>query len=800
MTVHVPSGDARVRAGDRRRTGVMAAYIVLLVICAMLSLTWLGVGVVVWVAGQDPAFAAALADAAAGGDRWAQGVLTAMQIDVPAAQGLLDHGFSAVTVVIAVLLLVGKEQSWSIRLLALAMVGSAGAFNLQAHTAAIAVETAIGLRFDTLHQALLHSVACAAYIVALLVFPPERESRRSTAGHGVVVQVGIVTLLLVGFGTALLPHTISCVLFFAFLVPLVGLVVLPRQVRDAPTAAARTQARLLLSVFVVAFAITAVLTVITVLLWATGWAGVVLADPTAGQGEHGSGEPTALLFWFSRLAGIGIAGAVFVATRRDDLRTAERLFSLGLAAGLTAALVGGGYVVIRRTAAFLLEDGTLVEAVLATVPAALAIRPVYLRAERLADRLLFGARLTPYRALAGITAFSRVTATDAPDLAHVAEAVGRGLGATTCRLTVTRPGLRDRSYTWSERTQHDPDALVEVAVRHGQEAIGRLAVDYAAVAGLQRQRWHLLEDVADSLGVVLQASRFGIELERQLRAALAHAGEIAASRRAVVAEMDVERQRIERDLHDGAQHHLVSLSLTLGLVEHQVATAQFDKARARLELVTDQIDMAESILAETAMGVASPLLAEVGLVRALEQELARGQPPIPVDASGVTVEGRFPHDIESAVYFCCLEAVNNARKHAAGASVEVRLNTDDGRLHFTVRDDGPGWDQAPDARSPGRGLRNVTARISAVSGRVEVRSAPGEGTCVEGSVPLPDGQPAADVVTVERLLAAASAEPRALLGLAPDAARPECSTPQARSWRAGSGRPRTRSQAPTCAT
>jgi len=81
--------------------------------------------------------------------------------------------------------------------------------------------------------------------------------------------------------------------------------------------------------------------------------------------------------------------------------------------------------------------------------------------------------------------------------------------------------------------------------------------------------------------------------------------------------------------------------------------------------------------------------------------------------------------------------VNNARKHARGAAVEVRLSTEDGRLRFTVRDDGPGWDQRRDGHSQGRGLRNVVTRVAAVGGRIEVRSAPGKGTTVDGSVPLP---------------------------------------------------------------
>ena len=628
-----------------------------------------------------------------------------------------------------------RRQSWSTRLLLLAMVASAGAFNLQSIATVMLVDAVTDLPVGLLQLVLLPEVAVAAYVLALLVFPPEREPRALWPTRNILLAAG--ALLLAMIGTALLAPIVSCVLFFGFLGPVVGVLVLPRQIRAAPTATARTQARLLFSVVAVASAIAIVLAVITLVMWATGLGSLLLlVDPAAGVGGP-AGEPTALLFWFSRMAGISIACAVFIATRTGWLWNAERLFSRGLAAGLTAALVGGTYCIVRSTTTVLFEGGALLPAVLAIVLASVALRPVYLGAERWTDRLLFGTRPTPYSVLAGITAFSRVTATDAPDLARVAEAVGRGLGAATCRLTVNRPGLRDRSYTWSEGEPRRPDELVQVAVRHGTEVIGTLAVDYDAVAGLHQQRQHLLEDLAESLGAVLQASRYGIELERQLRAALAHASEIAASRRAVVAEMDGERRRIERDLHDGAQHHLVSLRLALGLVEHQVSTADYERARERLAQISGQIDLAESILAETATGVSSPLLAQWGLLRALEKELATGEPPVAVDASGVDGDGRFPHDVESAVYFCCLEAVNNARKHAKGATITVRLCTGNGRLHFTVQDDGPGWDMKRVSGSPGRGMRNVTIRISAVGGQIDVRSAPGQGTTVEGSVPVP---------------------------------------------------------------
>ncbi|WP_433285247.1 histidine kinase [Pseudonocardia sp. CA-142604] len=722
-----------------------ATYVVLLVVVTLLSFGWLAMGAVVGAAAYVPAVTAGFSSAAAEGSRWAQGVLVAIPRSEPLGQAVLDYALSLISIGVAVALLVYRGGSWSVRLLVLAMVGSAGAFNLQAHAADTAVYTATGLAVGSLHQILLHGVACAAYIVALLVFPPDRRTV-AAAGFGRAVQVaaGVGTLLVVGFGTALLPHTISCVLFFGFLVPLAGLVVLPRRISAGTTATARAQARLLFSVLAAAFTITILLAIITLLLWLMDFSGLTIVDPTAhGRAE----EPTGLLFWFSRLACIAIAVAVFLAMRPEGLWAAERLFSRGLAAALVTAVIGGGYVVVRTLIEEAIGDpvAAFTGSTIAVLPAALAFLPVYVRVERVVDRMLFGARPTPYSVLAGIAALSRAGATDAPDLERVAEAVGRGVGAITCRLTVVRPGLHDRAYTWVAPGAQASDELAEVAVRHGTEPIGTIAVDHTTVAGLQGPRRHLLQDIADSLGAVFQASRSGIELERQLRAAVAHAAEIAASRRAVVAEMDTERRRIERDLHDGAQHHLVSLRLTLGLVEHQVSTGQFGPARGRLEQVAEQIDTAESILAETATGVSSPLLAERGLVGALRVELAGGHPPVAFDSDGVPADLPVPADVAAAVFFCCLESVNNARKHAGGAAIGVRLAPVDGRLRFTVFDEGPGWDPAARTGSPGRGMRNLKTRIGSVGGRIEIRSQPGAGTVVEGSVPLP--QPATEPST-----------------------------------------------------
>ncbi|MBW0088510.1 histidine kinase [Pseudonocardia sp. KRD-184] len=732
------SGSAA--AGRRFAVG---GYVALLIVCTAVAVGWLAVGLVVAVARYWPGALDAVRTAAAGGSRWAQGVSEAAPRSEPLDQAVLDYAFSALNLVIAAVLLRHGKRSWSLRLLVIAMIGSAGAFNLQAHAAAVAVQIATGWSVGQLHQIVLHGVASTAYVLALLVFPTVSWSGRLWRGPAgnLLVAVGVASLLVVGFGTALLPHTYSCILFFGFLVPVAGLVVLPARVRRGATSEQRTQARLLLSVLAAAFATAAVLAVVTLVLTGLGEPGLTLYDPTAHV-DQDEELPTALLFWFSRLASAAIATAVLLATVGARLGTAEQLFSRGLAATLVAALAGGAFTVVRAAAGDPAPTGAaaLGQAALAAVPVALVFLPLYLSVENLVDRLLYGTRPTPYSVLAEVAALSHATAGDAPDLARVAEGVARALGAGVCRLTVRRPGLRDRTYSWpGGAEQTDPGDLVAVSISQGEEQLGEIAVDRAAVAGLHAQRRHLLDDVADSLRVVLQASRSGIELERQLRAALAHGEAIAVARREAVAEMDSERRRIERDLHDGAQHHLVTLGLTLGLVDHQVATRQLDDARERLARLLVQVDDAETVLAETATGVSSVVLSEQGLAAALSAALAGAHPPVALDCTGAPA-ARLPAEIGDTAYYCCLEAVNNARKHAPGVPVTVSVSEVGGSLRMAVRDSGPGFEPGAvpaSAVRAGRGLRNVTARVAAVGGTIAIRSAPGEGTTVEWSLPLP---------------------------------------------------------------
>jgi signal transduction histidine kinase len=234
-------------------------------------------------------------------------------------------------------------------------------------------------------------------------------------------------------------------------------------------------------------------------------------------------------------------------------------------------------------------------------------------------------------------------------------------------------------------------------------------------------------------GMVLAGSRHerrAVDLSRAM-------SDLEESRRRIAEAADLERARIERDLHDGAQQRLVSLRIRLSLAEERLKT---DPA-AGVQVVKELGFEAEAALEELralARGVYPPVLTDRGLPDALRSMAMLVPLPVHLIESGVT---RHAIEIESSAYFTCVEAVQNALKHADGATgIWIKLGQTSEWLHFEIRDNGPGF-QTDGVQ--GRGVRNMRDRIEAVGGRLCIESRPGHGTRVTGTVPLPD--PAAQV-------------------------------------------------------
>ena len=229
--------------------------------------------------------------------------------------------------------------------------------------------------------------------------------------------------------------------------------------------------------------------------------------------------------------------------------------------------------------------------------------------------------------------------------------------------------------------------------------------------------------VSDAAGMALENER----LETELRSTLS---ELRASRLRILSAADRERRRIERDLHDGAQQRLVALGIQLELTA-ELVEADPGRVAGRLRELARDVDEAVDEVRALARGLVPPRLVERGLADALRDAAATSPLIARVQAAEL---GRYAPELESAVYFCCLEALQNAAKHADGARfVTVRLWEED-ELHFEVRDDGAGLPHGP--RQHGAGLTNMRDRIGAVGGRLTIESAHGDGTCVAGTAPL----------------------------------------------------------------
>jgi signal transduction histidine kinase len=225
-----------------------------------------------------------------------------------------------------------------------------------------------------------------------------------------------------------------------------------------------------------------------------------------------------------------------------------------------------------------------------------------------------------------------------------------------------------------------------------------------------------------------------VQLDSALQATLdevrRQAEELRASRARIVATADAERRKIERNLHDGAQQHLVALAVNLRLVRDVVADDP-EAAVEMLEALAGEVKDTIQELRDLAHGIYPPLLLDSGLVDALRAAASRSPLAVDVVADGI---GRYPAEVEAAVYFCCLEALQNAAKHAPEANVVIALHEESGGLLFTVTDDGPGF--AADAVGKGHGFINMSDRLGAIGGSVRWESEPGEGATVRGSIPL----------------------------------------------------------------
>src|SRR5215207_9907802 len=202
------------------------------------------------------------------------------------------------------------------------------------------------------------------------------------------------------------------------------------------------------------------------------------------------------------------------------------------------------------------------------------------------------------------------------------------------------------------------------------------------------------------------------------------ADQLAASSKRLITAADEERRRLERDLHDGAQQHLVALAVLLQLAR----AAEGDRYQPLLIEASGLLETAIAEIRSLALGIYPPVLVSGGLAEALPAVAARAPVPVKINLQGLR---RYPVSIEAALYFCCSEALQNAAKHSGpGSTVTITAHVDDRMLTLTISDTGRGFDPA----TVGTGLSNMTDRLSAIGGHLAIHTAPGHGTRVTASI------------------------------------------------------------------
>jgi len=448
----------------------------------------------------------------------------------------------------------------------------------------------------------------------------------------------------------------------------------------------------------------------------------------------------------------GFPLALTVGVLRYRLWDLDRLLVGAIVYGALTALITGVYVGVVVALAALAgahaDSPPLPPLILATVLVAVAFGPVKERLARAARRLVYGVRATPYEAL---VALPRQLA----DALAVDEVLPRTAAALTLGLGV--PSARARAFVEADQSavtgtawfpQPPPEGpepeLVVVPVRHLGVVVGDVAVQRPPDRPLGANDLRLLADLATQAGPSLRGVALAAELRARLEQITAQSVELQASGRRIAAAQADERRRLERDIHDGAQQQLVATGVAIELARDRLAGAVAsgtvgpaglaEIAAEALARCRADVDRCVEDLRELARGIYPPVLAARGLAAALRARARRAPGDVRVVSSAGLDGVRFTPQVEIAAYFACLEALQNAAKHAGSASVLVQLSLDEGAVRFTVTDDGPGFD--PASVGGGSGLVGMADRVSAVGGSLVVESAPGRGTTVRGQLPV----------------------------------------------------------------
>jgi signal transduction histidine kinase len=424
--------------------------------------------------------------------------------------------------------------------------------------------------------------------------------------------------------------------------------------------------------------------------------------------------------------------AIGIAILRYRLYDIDVVLNKTVVYGVLAAFITGVYVAIVVGVGSLVGRGgqpNVALSILATALVAVVFQPVRERVQRFANHLVYGKRATPYEALSEFSDRLRGVYRTEDLLPRMARILAEGTGAARTDVWLAAGAELRPDASWPNDVPALPNMPVEplpdgfMAVRHQGELLGALSLEKRQGESLTATERKLAEDLAGQAGLVLRNVRLTEEL-------LARLEDLKASRQRLVAAQDEERRKLERNLRDGAQQQLEALSVKARSAQ-QLGERDPDGVEQMLEQIQSDASDALENLRDLARGIYPPLLADKGLAAALEAQARKAALATTLRADAI---GRYPQEIEAAVYFVCLEALSNTAKYASASVATISVTHHDDRLGFSVVDDGVGFDTTTNGH--GTGLQRMQDRLDALGGAMRVTSRPGEGTTIDGWIPV----------------------------------------------------------------
>lgn len=442
-------------------------------------------------------------------------------------------------------------------------------------------------------------------------------------------------------------------------------------------------------------------------------------------GLHRIGDPFGAAFLLVVIVGLPVSAAVALLTHR--ISGIEVVANRSMVYGSIVATITVIYVVIVAGVGTVVgrgERSDVFAAVAATAIAAIAFQPARRRAQRFADRLIYGDRASPYELVATFT--ERLDDAPLPEvLPRMTALFAEGTGAERVWIWL-RIGAELRPVAaWPVDAVPPPPAHLDheelpglgdptFAVRHAGELLGAITVAMPPQEPMTPATQRLLTDLSAQAGLVLRNAALVEELQR--------------SRQRLVTSHDEARRRLERDLHDGAQQRLVTLLMDLRIARERAGAAGDDDLTTRLDAAEGELARSLAELRELARGIHPAILTQNGVGAAVRSLADRST--VPVELRAVPA-GRFSPDVEATAYFVVSEALANVAKHADATRVWITVGVAGDRLEIDVRDDGIGGA----ALIGGSGLRGIADRVEAVGGRIDVRTEPGAGSVVHAEIP-----------------------------------------------------------------